>query len=322
MGRKDAAGVFIRDTCKLQLAGAGGNVVCITADGKMLGRIIGASGMQSDARKAWEEWSRLPEEQRKPGAVRVGEMGAIDPAHVPVSPPAKGLILKQYYRMLADDSKGKLRHVVIEDFDHHKRLSQYYDPGENRHFFEAAPDYVWLTEGEWKSLIPSAPRRGEKFAVSAAITQRLFRFHLVPDMTLGESNGWQPKQVRGGELSLTVEAVSLTHVRLRLEGFARLGLDFDTAQEKSKNGGHSAHGYEPRLLGYLGYDVKKQVIERFDMVAMGDFYGTLYGDNRWMYRSGRTPLGIAFELVTAESPAADRQVPPRVIRGGYFDTGK
>lgn len=322
MGRKDAEGQFVRETCGLKLAGAGGNVVCVSPAGKLLGHLVGANGMQCDPKKAWEEWQKLPENERNPGAVSVGAMGPADPRLPKAASPPGGLILKQHYRMMAHDAKGELRHVVIEDFDHHKRLSTYYDPKAKRHYFEASPDFVWLTEPEWKSLLPVDPRVGGKLSVPAAITERLVRFHLVPDITFGESTGWQKKDVRAGEMTLTVEEVTPARLRLRLDGSARLGLDFETAQARSKNGGHSAHGYEPRLLGYIEYDVMKQCIDRFDLAALGDFYGTLYGDNRWLYRSGRTPLGVGFKLVSANDPAADRQVPPRSIRAGYFATGK
>jgi hypothetical protein len=90
--------------------------------------------------------------------------------------------------------------------------------------------------------------------------------------------------------------------RLGAKASARRGPE----RAESRSGGHSAHGYEPQLLGYVGYDRTKQRIDRFEMVALGGFYGTFYGDNRILYRSGSTPLGVAFELVTADSPAADR----------------
>jgi hypothetical protein len=314
MGRKDAEGTFIRETCGLRLAGAGGNVVCVTASGKLLGHIVGANGQQCDPRRALEEWKQLPEGERKAGATKVGERGPVDPAHAQPEPPRGGLILKQYYRMLAEGTSGELRHVVLRDFDHHEQLAKYRDPQAPRHYFEAAPDFVWLTETEWQSLIPSDPQVGHRSSAPAALRDRLFRFHLVPDITFGESNGWHAKQVRGGNLDVTVEEVTPVRLRLKITGSAELGLDYDAAQAKSRSGGHSAHGYEPRLLGYIGYDRTKQRIDQFEMVAVGGFYGTLYGDNRILYRSGRTPLGVAFELVTADSPAADRQVPPRAAR--------
>ena len=324
MGRKDAHGVFIRETCGLQLAGAGGNIVCFTAGGKLLGHIVGANGMQCDPHAALDEWHNLPDAERRPGAIQVGEQGPLDPAHEQPKPPSGGLILKQYYRMLAEQPDGALRHVTLEDFDHREALSKYRDRHAKRHYFEAAPDFVWLTEVEWRSLIPVKPRPGDTFQVPPAIRDRIFRFQLVPDITFGESNGWEADQVRGGELHATVESVSPTRVRLRLEGFAHLGLDYDTAQARSQNGGHSAHGYEPSLLGYLDYNPAENRIERFDLVALGSFYGTLYGDNRLLFRSGRTPLGVAFEMVDTDSPQADRQVPPRAAKypEQYFSTGQ
>jgi hypothetical protein len=314
MGRKDAEGTFVRETCRLRLAGAGGNVVCVTAGGRLLGNIVGANGQQCDPRRAWAEWLKLPAAERSPGPI--GELGPIDPLRQPATPPPGGLILRQHYRMLATGPKGELRHVALEDFVHHKLLGTYYPPKAKRHLFEAAPDFLWLTEAEWKALVPPAPKKGDRFAAPAALTERLFRFHLVPDITFGESNGWEKKGVRGGTLTVTVEEATAAGTLLRLEGHARLGLDEPTARERCRGGKvSSANGYEPALLGYLHYDARRKVVDRFDLVALGGFYGTLIGDNRRLYRSGRTPLGVAFELVTAAGPAADRQVPPRATRG-------
>lgn len=314
MGRKDATGTFIRDTCGIRLAGAGGNIVCLTADGAVLGAPYpNAKGIQSIPRKAIEEWNDLPAERRKPGAVKLAKRTPDDPGIAKPTPPVGGLILKQYYRMLADDD-GTLRHVVLKDFVHHERLSKFRDPKARRHYFEAAPDFVWLTQQEWQSLIPETQTPGHEKTVDPQLAQRLFQFHLVPDITFGESNGWKRDQVRGGELKVVVDGVDKDRLRLKLEGSAQLGLDFKTAMQRVKDGRHSCHGYEPNLLGYIDYDTAAKRITRFDLVAVGDFFGHLYGDNRWLFRDGRTPLGVAFHLVTEKSPSADRQVVPRAMR--------
>ena len=80
------------------------------------------------------------------------------------------------------------------------------------------------------------------------------------------------------------------------------------------------------LLGKLVFDRQKEAFTRFDMVAVGDFYGTLYGNNRNYFRSGRTPLGVAFHLVDETSPIGDREVCPRGLKNRkwmdrYFATG-
>ncbi len=316
MGRQDNVGAFIRDKCGLKLAGAGGNIVCVTADGQFIGQRKGANGYQSNPQLAIDEWEKLPEARRKPGAVRIEEQGPDDPKIVEHVPPPRGVILKHYYRMLAVDRDKHLRHVVLNDFDHADLLSKYRDPEARRHYFEAAPDFLWLTQDEWKSLISSNPRAGDSQPVDPIITQRIVRFHLVPDITFGESNGWRKEQVRAAELTATVEKATTDLVRVRLDGFARLGLDYAAADAAAKQDKHSSHGFEPRLLGYINYDVKQDRISRFDLVAVGDFFGTLYGDNRRLYRAGRTQLGVAFELVTDESPLADHQVAPRAMRLG------
>ena len=232
------------------------------------------------------------------------------------APPEGGLILKQYYRMLAEDDSA-LRHAVLKDFVHHERLSRYREPEARRHYYEAAPDYLWLTEPEWKSLIPDEPTQGTRTTVDPQLARRIFQYHLVPDITFGESNGWKRDQVRGGELNVTVESVERGRLRLRLEGSAQLGLDFDTAMARVKEGRHSCHGYEPKLLGFIDFDTGTSQITRFDLVTVGDFFGYLYGDNRRLFREGRTPLGVAFQLVTKNSPNADRRVVPRAMRVGF-----
>ena len=59
----------------------------------------------------------------------------------------------------------------------------------------------------------------------------------------------------------------------------------------------------------LEYDPAKKAFTRFDMVALGDYWGGDYEGGRFK-RPGRTPLGIAFELV--ERRQRRRRVPPLV----------
>jgi hypothetical protein len=87
-------------------------------------------------------------------------------------------------------------------------------------------------------------------------------------------------------------------VELRLEGAALLATDADV--------GKADRGYDCRLLGYLKYDKARDSMDRFDVVAVGDFWGG--GPYSRHPRPGRTPLGIAFELSPGTSLAD--QVPP------------
>lgn len=287
-----------------------------------------------DLRKAWKEWQNLPASKRAPSAFQVEERGVIDLTKTLPKPPPGGLILKLYYRSLARGTGGNLRYVQIKDFVHNHSMAKnpkniheiaYIDLAiGNKAFHEANPDFLWLTEKEWKSLLPADPKKGDRMRVSPAVTERLFRFHLVPTMAFGEAIGWAKEEIRAGQLALVVEDVAANKVRLRLEGFAMLGPDFETADNAVKKKQRS-WGFEPRLLGYLEYHPAKKIISRFDIVALGDTYGMLQEGLRFFYRPGRHPLGVAFELVSAEAPA--NCVPGRAVMGEqreqqYFATGR
>jgi hypothetical protein len=299
--RKDAVGEFVRAS-GMQFPGAGGSRWYVTAGGKILGR---------SPKEALEKWKALPVAERAPGAVKVGEVGEIDTQRTAPSPPPGGLIVKIYYRAFMRD-RGKLRYVTGKDLWHdvegkkteEKQESTY--PGSIT-TPQAQPDHMWLTEAEWKSLLPANPRVGDKDAMPAGITDRFIRWHLNPLSVYGETTALGPKSVRGGELMLTVAAVSKTSVRLRLDGFARLGKEPPLAVAEGKCACIDQWGYEPRVLGYIDFDPVKRVITRFNVVALGDHFGRL-GIADSATRIGLQPVGISFELISGDAPA-DR-IPP------------
>jgi hypothetical protein len=149
---------------------------------------------------------------------------------------------------------------------------------------------------------------------------RIFKFHLDPSRGLSENHNFQHATAAAGKLQLTVEAVSDTEARLRLDGFARLHnprrelLTYQSpgVKEHSKST-RIPLDYNPRLLGYLCYHPAKKVLTRLDVVALGDVHGRPNGENIAGERLGEAnPLGVAFELVTDPRPA-DR-LPPRAAR--------
>ncbi len=308
-GRKDAVGQFFRDA-SIQLPGAGGSQWCVTASGKVL---LGNNhnGLGFNVKKALEKWNALPAAERAPGAVKVGELGEIDVQRALPTPPEGGLILKVYYRAFMRDG-GKFRYVTGKDLWHDEKGAKTeaeFDRLYPGHITtpQAQSDHMWLTEAEWKSLLPAVPRKGEKFTVPAAITDRIMRWHLNPLSVYGETTALGPKEVRAGELTLTVAAASASSVRLRLDGFARLGKEAPAAVAEGKCACIDRWGYEPRLLGFVEYEPRKKVITRFDVVALGDHFGRL-GIADSASRIGLQPLGITFELVKGDAPA-DR-IPP------------
>jgi hypothetical protein len=299
--REDAEGRFFRSVADQgPRRGEGGStrqgIYCFTADGKLLayknaGQL--PEVMRETLRQGLQAWRELPAERRQPGAVRVASLRQVDPEFARVPPP-DGLIINVTTRIL-DHQQGVLC-----------RGSCGSEGGE-----KAARDHLWLTEAEWKSLVPAHPRRGDRFPLPATIAERILRFHLI-DNTRGEPPMWRRDEIRTRELSLTVAEATPAIVRLRLDGKALLA----TTATASR----ADRGFDVCLLGYLRYDRVKEAFDRFDVVAVGDHWGE--GPFTRGARPGRMPLGIAFELTSGKS-GADR-VPPQGARelASYFGSAR
>jgi hypothetical protein len=237
---------------------------------------------RDELRGALAAFRRIPQSERAPGAVRVEDWDGVD-RRFHREPPAKGLIIKTYTRALEKKdnklcpSAGK---VKIGDLE--------LEP-------EAQRDHIWLTEAEWKALVPSSPQVGQRIAVPPAVRERIVRFSLV-DSTTGEPPMWARDQIRTAEMHLTVESVTTHSVRLRLEGVALLSTQADRAR--------ADRGFDGRLFGYLNYNRATAAFDRFDVVAVGEHWGSqpaaAGGRDRQL-------IGIAFEL-SGKTPA-DRIAP-------------
>jgi hypothetical protein len=299
--RDDDEGKFFRGVADQgPRKGEGGatrqGIYCFTADGKLLayknaGQLPDV--MRDTLRLGLREWRKLPEERRKPGAVTVGDAGKADPRFARTPPPG-GLVVTVHTRIL-DREKDSFRRGTCPV----------------RGGDAAARDHLWLTEAEWKALVPDTARAGDRVHVPAAVAERVLRFHLT-DNTRGEPPMWRTDEIRSQELTLTVEEATPTGLRLRLDGSAVLASRADV--------GKADRGFDVRLLGYVGYDRAKKAIDRFDVVAVGDHWGE--GPFTRRARPGRAPLGIAFELAGTRS-AADL-VPPQAARevDAYFGRGR
>jgi hypothetical protein len=289
--RNDAEGEFFRGVADQgPRKGEGGStrqgIYCLTADGKLLAyKNAGQSPdvMRETLRLGLREWEKLPDERRKPGAVKVDDAVKDDPQYARRPPPG-GLIVKVYTRIL-DRDKGELCRGTCQT------------PGGEK----AARDHLWLTEAEWKALVPANPAKGDRAPMPPGVAERILRFHLT-DNTRGEPPMWRREDIRSQEITLTVEEVTAEAVRLRLEGSALLATDADASR--------ATRGFEVRLLGEIRYNRAGKAIDGFDVVAVGDHWGS--GPFTGGARLGRQPLGVAFELAAGEA-AADL-VPPQAAR--------
>jgi hypothetical protein len=328
MGRRDEEGEFLRQT-GIRLAGAGGNLECLTASGIRLGSFYAAGGTEHnrrDLRGVLAKWQSLPESQRQPGAVQVEPAGPVADNIRAIMPPPDAMILRTYHRLLTRDPDASVRKARRSDYPLLSAEETWLTHFGER--WEAQPDFMWIRESEWRAIVRPNPRQGDRYPLLDAVADRMTRAHLILGMAYGECGICSRDMVRASTLDVTVTDVTAGVVQLRLEGSVALGADFATSERLDRKGqreGKSVQGFEPKVLGHLTWDRKGEVFTRFDVIALGDAYGTPSGDHHFNYRPGRYPVGISMELVSGQTPA--ERVPPRAAviydtpNPAYFDTG-
>jgi hypothetical protein len=293
-----------------------GYMHCVSASGKLLGG--------KPCEEVLEEFANLPEDERRPGAVRVPDLKPSE--RVIPSPPEGGLVLRVHARFLSRGEDGALRYAVETDFplirDKPNVMLRW------RLFLEPNTEYMWLTRDEWQSLVPKDPVKGQKLTARSTIAERMARFHLTPKRATTSEGGIVPvRSVKTANLALVVKEVTKDRIKMELEGFVHWGSEYDESKATTPNG-PLAQGFETPLHGRLEYDRTKRQFVRFDVVAVGDVWGRwgdANGNSLYVERPGRSPFGFAFELATNNSPA-DR-IPPGgngayVTERGYFDASK
>ena len=305
---------------------ASGAAYVVSAGGKRLERAElhpGKGVFPRSLERGLKAFAALPAAEREPGAVQVPARGLVDPKRaVATAPPAGALIVRVYNRQLGRTDKGVLRHTVPEDY-----LPALRDPdvvgrdSSTALFTQPANDFMWVTREECRAMMPANPLAGQEVEVPRALAERILRFHLDPGRGLTESNAFDHVTASAGKLSLTVEAVTKTEVRLRLDGYAELHnprkylLDYQSPGVKKHSKSQTALDYVPRLLGYVAYDPVKKAVTRFDVVALGEVRGRPVDSNLFGERvNDPNLLGIAFELVADPKPAD--LVSPKGLRAG------
>jgi hypothetical protein len=191
------------------------------------------------------DWDKLPPELRKPGALIVpdaqGDWAQVKKVRRLIKPPTNALILRSYKRGLTADEQGRLAAPEVIAWAHNMKL-----PAEpNR-------DFVWLQEAEWKALIPDNPVKGHRFAIPAAVRDRICYWHIAGGYHCLPGY-YTADAFQSLDMTLTVEEVKPEEVALRLRGSAVV------------KGGPTY-----QFHGHLKYDPAKKVFLRFDIVAVAD----------------------------------------------------
>jgi len=273
------------------------------------GRVLGKDDLRLRERELagpLAEYARLPKSERTPP---LPDPAKATPPKRPVpEPPPGGLIIRGYCTYLREEN-GRI--VRSKEY--------YYKENPDRWAAETQSDLLWLTEAEWKSMIPASPKPGERIEVAAPIQKRFYSTIGI-DYMEGSVNSVRPRETT---MTLTVERADDRELALRLEGHALLGKPMD---EKTRTE-RETRGCAVRVLGEVRYDRKKQAITRFDVVGVGRAWGNkmdyIHREVRleeypWMY-------GIAWELVSGDAPQ-DRIPPYNLLHynsvGPYFEGGQ
>jgi len=235
-------------------------------------------------KKGLGDWNRLPDSERKPGAIKIPEPKE-DPKRVEkdlrlTKPPANTLILRTYVRGLKIDEKDRLYAPKLIDWEYNQKL-----PAEpNR-------DFMWLQESEWKALVPKKPERDDSFTVPDVVRDRICYWHIAGGYhTLP---GYHTKdQFQSREMTATIDELRADGFTLRLTGSAQL---------KTKA--------TYRFHGVLRYDSKKGAFTRFDVIALCDegMEPKKHAQNVAPFRH----YGVAFELAGNRT---DDLLPPFYLR--------
>ncbi|MCI0655858.1 MAG: hypothetical protein L0170_02160 [Acidobacteria bacterium] len=277
---------FVKKNCVAVATNGGNDIEVVTAAGTIIvhpsknGQWNPGGFTLNDLTKGLEKFNALPEAERKPKKLEASEFFDRAPLtfKFPAVPPGM-LTCRLYIRAFERDAKGELRR----------------HEGQSTNNLGPNGDFMWLTETEWKSLVPANPTVGLKVPVPSAIARRIFVYHLI-DSSMSIGKPWEAEHVRSGGLTLTVEEVSAAGVRLQLEGSARMADHADFAKASQKG--------DFSLVGVLNYDSKKQVFDRFDIAALGDMGSFKGGPRRAVSKEEKgapITLGYAFELASPDS---------------------
>jgi hypothetical protein len=185
----------------------------------------------------------------------------------------------------------------------------YYEQNPDRWLAETQSDMLWLTEAEWKSLLPPDLEPGRELDVPTAVRQRFFATIGI-DYMEGSVNALVPRETR---MSITVRSSEGTLVTFQLDGSGEMGKAFS----ETDRGDPNSRGCRVHVSGKLVYDTDRGSFTRFDLVGIGKAWGNKMeythreigiDDDPWMY-------GIACELVTGDS-AIDRLPPYNLLHYG------
>jgi hypothetical protein len=256
-------------------------------------------GLAGLLRQVAEMYAQLPESERRP-AEPITDVDRPMPA-----PPAGGLVLTIYDVPLLSDAAGQCCSAGGTPGI----------PGPQR-------QSLWLTEAEWKSLLPANPHPGATTPIPTPLVKRICLFGLRPATAWHVEHFWDPDSVRQADLRLTVEEVAAGAVRLRVHGSLLLTKPSGIrtrSDAKVPTPPDLEDRYDARVEGVLVYDAQTQRVTRWEMVVLGDLVGAYWPNVSTKASRNFTTepvvIGFAFELDPSDYalPAERRRQAPYLL---------
>ncbi len=235
---------------------------------------------EKDLAPLLEAFRNLPESERKP---KLEDPSKATPPKRPVpKPPENGLIIRGYCTYMKNETE--------------RAKFFYYKENPDAWAAETQSDMLWLTEAEWKSLIPTNPEPGNEIEVAREIQKRFFSTIGI-DYMEGSVNSLP---VRDSSMTLTVTKVDANRVEMKLVGEGKMGKE----QAPNARTEPRSRGCDLRIKGRVRYERRENRITRFDIAGTGKAWGNKMNYTKNAIRIGQYPwhYGIACELVTGKTP--------------------
>ena len=246
--------------------------------GELLGslNVLDGDRVVEALRLALGRWRALPEEARW-----LDDPGTIAPAHRwEWSYPEDGLVLTSVRRDLPETGP------TTTERDRWNR------------------DPVWFSADEARGWLPADLSVGSRSEVTPGVLERLVCFHLV-DNARGQTLPFFPGDMEDARLDSAVTAVDGALVHASLRGRVRAVSDgvWKHGDNDWKVSGEHPRGVDLQLRGSLSYDSDMERFVAFELVAIGERWGTTPHNGR-RGQPERNAIGFVFDLDTRSARVA------------------
>ena len=157
-------------------------------------------------------------------------------------------------------------------------------------------DHIWFNKEEMNLWLPKEKRLGEIYQCPKIIQDRLFRFHLV-DNVRGQTLPFAPEEIKESKLNVKIIGIDEQIINIEITGSSEaIAKGPWLLGENDWTPPHDLdHKIKTNLLGKASYDIKKESFLKFEILAIGHWFGKTENNGRkFGPDSGR--IGILYNI--------------------------